>query len=119
MLAFLLESAARSLALGIVVWMALRLLRIRSPQTRSIAWTAVLLSSVTMPLLMTVMASAPTATVAWIPAAQTPSFLPLRVSTTPTLPLPPASAMDWIAIASAVYLSIGCVFLLRLLAGLL
>ena len=70
MLSFLLESAARSLALAIVVWIALRIFRVRSVQNRSLAWTAVLLASATMPLLMAVMsaalASAPT--VAWIPA---------------------------------------------------
>lgn len=119
MLAFLLESAVRSLALGIVVWIALRLLRVRTPQTRSLAWTAVLLASVTMPLFMKVMASAPPATVAWIPAAQTRSFPLVSVASNPTLPVSPAPAIDWITIASAIYLSIACVFVLRLLAGLL
>lgn len=120
MLSFLLESAARSLALGIVVWITLRLFRVQATQNRSLAWTAVLLSSVAMPLLMqtmaAVMASAPPATVAWIPAAASPLFLrPLA----PALPAPPtAPSIDVATLASVVYLFIAGIFLLRVLSGL-
>jgi GWxTD domain-containing protein len=55
MVALLLEAAVRSLALGATVWIVLRVFRIRTPQSRSMAWTAVLLSAVTMPLLMQAM----------------------------------------------------------------
>jgi GWxTD domain-containing protein len=119
MLLFLLESAARSLALGVVVWIALRLFRIRTPQGRSLAWTAVLLSSITMPLLMKVMASAPPSSVAWIPAVTTPSFLPPSRLFAPALSPSPAPFIDWLMVASAIYLLVAGAFLLRLLAGLL
>jgi len=52
MLALLLEAALRSLALGGVVWLGLRLLRVRDPRVHMTAWTVVLVASLSMPLLM-------------------------------------------------------------------
>jgi hypothetical protein len=51
MLALLLESALRSLALALAVWLALRVLRVRNPSVRMTAWTVVLNTSLVMPLL--------------------------------------------------------------------
>ena len=42
MLDLLLESALRSLALGVAVWLGLALLRVRNPRTQMTAWTVVL-----------------------------------------------------------------------------
>jgi GWxTD domain-containing protein len=79
MLTILLESAARSIAIAIVLGAVLRLMSVRNQQTLSIVWTAVLLSAVTMPLLMpaveAIMASVPPETVAWIPNASSPFVL--------------------------------------------
>src|SRR5215471_14933252 len=52
MLDLLLESALRSLALGVAVWLGLALLRVRSPRAHMTAWTVVLVASLAMPVLM-------------------------------------------------------------------
>ena len=52
MLDLLLESALRSLALGVAVWLNLALLRVRNPRTQMTAWTVVLVASLAMPALM-------------------------------------------------------------------
>jgi hypothetical protein len=68
MLGLLLESALRLLALGGIVWLGLKLFRVRNPHVQMTAWTVVLLASLSMPLLMrwvtvTIPAPAPTGTV--------------------------------------------------------
>jgi hypothetical protein len=52
MLNLLLESALRSLALGVTVWLALALLRVRNPRVHMTAWTVVLVASLAMPVLI-------------------------------------------------------------------
>jgi BlaR1 peptidase M56/Domain of unknown function (DUF3471) len=52
MLDLLLESALRSLALGLTVWLCLALLRVRNPRAHMTAWTVVLVASLSMPVLM-------------------------------------------------------------------
>jgi hypothetical protein len=52
MLLHLLEAALRSFALGGAVWVGLRFLRLHNPQTRMMAWTVVLMASLSMPVLM-------------------------------------------------------------------
>jgi beta-lactamase regulating signal transducer with metallopeptidase domain len=52
MLDMLLESALRSLALGVAVWLGLALLRVRNPRAHMTAWTVVLVASLAMPVLM-------------------------------------------------------------------
>jgi hypothetical protein len=52
MLDLLLESALRSLALGVAVWLGLTLLRVRNPRAHLTAWTVVLVASLAMPVLM-------------------------------------------------------------------
>jgi len=52
MLALLLEAALRSLALGGVVWLGLKLLRVRDLRAQMTAWTVVLVASLSMPLIM-------------------------------------------------------------------
>jgi hypothetical protein len=52
MLDLLLESALRSLALGVTVWLGLVLLRVRNPRAHMTAWTVVLVASLAMPVLM-------------------------------------------------------------------
>jgi BlaR1 peptidase M56 len=48
----LLESALRSLALGVAVWLGLVFLRVRNPRAHMTAWTVVLVASLAMPVLM-------------------------------------------------------------------
>ena len=52
MLEFLLEAALRSLALGCMVWLTLKLLRVQNPQIRMTAWTATLIVCLATPALM-------------------------------------------------------------------
>ena len=52
MLALLLEAALRSLALGALVWLGLRLLCVRDPRAHMTAWTIVLVTSLMMPMIM-------------------------------------------------------------------
>ncbi len=49
MLTLVMESAVRSLALGLVVWVALKAFRIRNPHTQAAAWTLVLVAALSMP----------------------------------------------------------------------
>jgi beta-lactamase regulating signal transducer with metallopeptidase domain/chaperonin cofactor prefoldin len=48
----LLEAASRALVAAIVVWSALRLLRVRNARTQKAAWTLTLFGALAMPLLM-------------------------------------------------------------------
>jgi hypothetical protein len=52
MLALLLEAALRSLALGGIVWLGLKLLRVRDPRVHMTAWMVVLVASLSMLLIM-------------------------------------------------------------------
>ena len=123
MLALLLESAVRSMALGAAVWIVLRVFRIRTPQSRSTAWTAVLLSAVTMPLLMQategMIAKAPPSTVEWLRAEASPLVLrPLTPAASLQSASSIASSMDWVILASIVYLLVAAAWCLRVLVGL-
>ena len=116
MFLFLLESAARSVVLAIVVWTGLLLFRIRSPRDQFLAWAALLLSAACMPLLIVAVQSlmAPPS-LAWIPASS-PSFflrpLPSAISNAT------ASSLDFVGLVSMFYAVIVGVFLVRLAAGL-
>src|SRR6516164_10547555 len=64
MLWLLLESALRSLLLGAIVGLGLKLTRVRDPRAHMTAWTGVLIASLAMPAMMhwpvvTVPSSAP------------------------------------------------------------
>src|SRR5215468_2279947 len=52
MLAILAEAALRSFMLGSVVWLGLRLLRVRNPHVQMTSWVLVLMASLAMPLVM-------------------------------------------------------------------
>lgn len=119
MLSLFLESAARSLGLAVMVWVGLRLCRIKTPQVRSQVWTAVLLSAVTMPVLMQLMkiviALMPTSAAVWIPVTDSPFFLrPLAAISN----VSPPSSFEWSTLALMLYGIIASWFLLRLLSGL-
>lgn len=92
----LLEAALRALAAAIIVWAALRLLRVRSVQTQKTAWTLMLLGAVAMPLLMRWQ---------WLPAAEVvpvpalsrdliSQFVPAAARSALTLRDEPASALE-------------------------
>jgi hypothetical protein len=139
MLALLAESALRSLALGGAVWLGLRLLRVRNPHVQMTAWTAVLIASLAMPLLMRwvtvtipavpsaqvldIIWPAPASPLEAMPAAPGPARMPVSPppAATPGVADPPAAAfaaVDWRLVATGVYALVSGVLLLRLLIGI-
>jgi hypothetical protein len=95
MLALLLEAALRSLALGGVVWLGLKLLRVRDPRAHMTSWTVVLAASLAMPLIMhwvtlTLPYAAPPSPLAKIVWATSPAPLDAVPSAQGPPPSPPA-----------------------------
>jgi TonB family protein len=52
MIALIVEATVRSLALGVVVWLALAVLRPRNPHLHKTVWSTVLLASIGMPFII-------------------------------------------------------------------
>jgi len=146
MLALLLESALRLLALGGIVWLGLKILRVRNPQVQMTAWTVVLLASLSMPALMrsvavTIPGVPPPAELAKLVAAAPhlpfEAIRPMEVASPPVAPAPSVApprrpsepnvtehrldaiawAVDWWRVATGVYLAVAGMLLLRLLVG--
>ena len=131
MLALLGESALRSLLLGGVVWIGLKLLRVKNPHVHMASWTIVLLASLSMPVLMhsitmTIPASplpVQTPEMVWSSASLSPEPL---YSVEATQALEPGGivvkaasrAINWWALATAFYGAVAGVLLLRLATGL-
>jgi beta-lactamase regulating signal transducer with metallopeptidase domain len=144
MLALLLESALRSLLLGAAVWLGLKFFRVRNPHVQMTAWTLVLVASLAMPALMrlvtvTIPAAPPTplAQIIWPEPAIAPSVIKaVPVANGPVPSAPSTSAhetsaprdatigvvaqrgLDWHTAATAVYLAVGAMLLVRLGIGL-
>jgi TonB family protein len=76
MMPTILEWTLRSSTLVMAIWLALKILRVRSPQLERSAWRAVLLSSLAMPVLMELLVlPAPTApALAWLQNVQAVSL---------------------------------------------
>ena len=68
----LFECAVRSAALTAIVWLMLKLLRVRSPRLERSSWLIVLASSVAMPLLtkLTALSAAPATDLVWLQPVQ-------------------------------------------------
>jgi beta-lactamase regulating signal transducer with metallopeptidase domain len=141
MLSLLLEAALRSLLLGATVWFGLKMLRVRDPRVQMTAWIVVLFASLTMPAMMrwavvTVpSASPPVRFVQLIEATPSSLFAPIAVpaeavqtsAAPPTglesqdvavVPITIARAIDWLVIATSVYVAVAGILLLRLLIGI-
>ena len=130
MLAILAESALRSLLLGSIVWIGLNLLRVRNPHVQMISWVMVLVASLSMPLLMhwttvsitldALPVSAPEGV--WPAMSHLPE--PLRSSLPSELAMPAAArgshyeAVNWLAVATAIYAFVAGILLLRLAVGI-
>jgi len=143
MLALVLESALRSLLLGAAVWLGLKLFRVRNPHVLMTAWTLVLVASLAMPALMrlvtvTIPAAPPTplAQIIWPAPAIAPPVIqgaPMAEGHIPSAPAAPAHeasapsdatievrahrGLDWHTAATAVYLAVGAMLLMRLGIG--
>ncbi|MDB5514849.1 MAG: hypothetical protein JWQ17_1607 [Tardiphaga sp.] len=129
-LAILAESALRSLILGSVVWVGLNLFRVRNPHVHMTSWALVLIASLSMPLLMhwtTVTITldplpVPTPANMW-PAESFP-LEPLGPSfaSEPDVSVAPRGAhhavVNWWTVATAVYLCVAGLLVLRLVVGL-
>jgi hypothetical protein len=130
MLAILAESALRSLLLGSAVWVGLNLLRVRNPHVHMTCWIMVLVASLSMPLLMhwaTV-----TITLAPLPVPAPEHLWPGNSPLPELLRSPPPSepgmpvrahggnyeAVNWLALATAIYALVAGMLLLRLAVGI-
>ena len=84
MTATILEAAARSLVLAVAVGAGLALLRVRNVPARKAAWTAVLVASLGMPLLMRwpAMAGVPRS-IAWVVPAPSQRAAPMEAVSVP------------------------------------
>jgi beta-lactamase regulating signal transducer with metallopeptidase domain len=132
--------ALRSLALGAVVWLILKVLRVRHPQVQMTAWTVVLIASLAMPALtgwvrLTLPADAlPSALLApiadnanrlWDAALSDPVVEPPAARRPPpvesmlvwTSVATDWQAVDWLALASGLYAVVAGALLLRLSTG--
>jgi hypothetical protein len=134
MLAILAESALRSLLLGSAVWVGLNLLRVRNPHVHMTCWVMVLVASLSMPLLMhwtTVTITldplpVPTAENLWPAKSPFKGPLPelLRSSPSSEFGMPVAAhgendeAVNWLALATAIYAFVAGMLLLRLAVGI-
>jgi hypothetical protein len=140
MLALLMESALRTLLLGLAVWLGLKMFRRRNPQLQMTAWTVVLVASLSMPLLMrgltvTIPAAAPPqlVTIPRLPPErmadaltspylqqEVPMFPPQAPESNEQQPprLATSAGPNWWGLATGLYLMIGGTMLLRLLTGL-
>src|SRR6185295_5339868 len=129
MLAILAESALRSLLLGGVVWIGLNLLRARNPHIQMTSWVVVLAASLAMPLLMHWTTVTITLKALPVPAAENlwPAGPALLEPLSPSLALDPVApaaapaaahaAVNWLALATAVYAVVAGMLLLRLAIG--
>ncbi|MCP3384993.1 antirepressor regulating drug resistance protein [Bradyrhizobium sp. CCGUVB4N] len=130
MIAALAEAALRSFALGGVVWIGLILFRVRNPHVHMTAWVVVLLASLAMPFVM----HWPTLTIDRMPLSMPvpddtwPTDFAMLERPQPTLPIAPAGAIapmvkrgiaiDWWMVATAAYVCVAGLLLLRLAIGL-
>jgi beta-lactamase regulating signal transducer with metallopeptidase domain len=119
MLALLWESALRSGALTLAVWLGLRTLRITNPYTQMAVWRAVLMATLAMPLLMqwkTYALPAP----AWPVSALVHADIAMPMVTVSLQPSRNAvpRILDWQTVAFAAYLLVVVMLGLRLLVGI-
>ncbi len=118
-LTVLVEAAARSVALALVVGLGLWMARTRNARLETTAWTLVLAGALVMPWLMrwrAIEIQAPrqvTLTAPVVMRAVRESIVPVA--------MPPAAAarrINWRAIGASVYAGVAAILLLRVLTGL-
>lgn len=119
MMSLLLESAIRSLVLGVAIWLGLKALRVKSPAVKSVVWTVTLIASLAMPALVAGMQQAaspvPAAALPYVPAPVLQAFGPVAI---PPVVATPAPALHWAGLLPYGYGTVASVLLIRLLAGL-
>lgn len=111
MIALIVEAAVRSLVLGVVVWLAMLMLRPRNPHLQKTIWIAVLFASLAMPfVLKTRMA----------PSFDMPvSFITLTQSVGNSAQAVPNAGWEWpLGVITAVYVLVAVALLARFAIGL-
>ena len=126
MLTMLAEAALRSFLLGSVVWIGLKLFRVQNPHAQMTSWIVVLLASLSMPLVMHLATLTISYTPAPMPVPQ--SIWPVEATNLEALPagtgapeVTPGKALaaiDWWALATAIYAGVAGLMMLRLAVGL-
>jgi TonB family protein len=108
MITVIIEAALRSLVLGALVWVALRILRIRHPQLERNAWIAVLVAACAMPWIMQLelLTTAITPSLPWNPYVD--AVTATATSTDPA----------WTVLAMELYVTIAGVLIARQILGL-
>ncbi len=127
----LVQAALRSAVLAAAVGAGLWLFRVRNPHHQLAAWSAVLLISVLMPVLMrwmvvSVPAAPGRAEIMPVGAALStptssmvePSELILAPTVFPTMDADAATGIDWMAVIGGVYIGVVAILILRLAIGL-
>jgi beta-lactamase regulating signal transducer with metallopeptidase domain len=124
MLPVLLDSAVRSLLLGVVVWVLLKAARLRDTRSETVIWTAVLIAALSMPILSRHVPGL-VLTLPHLPAAAPAASSGLEVLNTPpdggisTRPLPAWLIQHGRTCLMAVYLLGFSFCAIRLAVGLL
>jgi TonB family protein len=118
MIALYAEAALRSLALGVVVWVAMAVFRPRNPHVHKVVWTTVLLASIAMPFML-VSPIAPTFDVPgyWVELTWPVTAAPAAAQQDPTW-LAWADSLS-LARLSGIYFLVTFVLLARFAFGLL
>jgi beta-lactamase regulating signal transducer with metallopeptidase domain len=112
MISILVESVIRSLALGLILWLALTLTRSSNPHLQKMLWSAVLMASLGIPFVMRAHG---------VPVIQTPDFV-LTWQAGVTLQAGGSESAQWRPAWNAVaacYASIALALLLRFAHGLI
>lgn len=107
----ILSGAVRVLLLGAVIWLALRIARVRNAHVEALVWRMVLVAGLALPVLLY-----------WrlAPSFATSLDLPVIAAASAGAPLAPAAASSWLTadVPAAIYLGIVLLLLARLASGL-
>ncbi len=122
MLPIILEAAIRSIVLAVVIWLALKALRISNPHVLMAVWQIVLVVSLLMPFFVgRAVFALPSSTLppVALPVAQMLSTEPVFLRSLPPLVVPHIkfAIIGWRTVASSIYLFVATVLALRLLVG--
>jgi len=117
MLPIILEAAIRSAVLVVVIWLGLRLLRVRNPNVLMAVWQMTLAASLLMPFLVSwpaITLPAATLTLPHLPLSE-PAVLSVPSGLPPDLSSP---VFDWRTAGAAIYGVVATFLLLRLFGGI-
>jgi beta-lactamase regulating signal transducer with metallopeptidase domain/predicted nucleic acid-binding Zn-ribbon protein len=120
MLSLLVESAVRSIALALAVWLGLWAIRVRHPRLKSMAWTIVLTAGLFMPIAMqwqAVQIAAPRRITQAAPILARP-VIHTAMSKRKVAPGDQGVSIGWTGLAQGTYLAVTALLLARIVTGL-